>query len=155
MKSKFYFESFWLIVRIFIGIVFVYSGWTKVTAPLENFRGVIAQYEVIPYFFVPVIAAVLPWLELIFGFFLLTGYMTRFSALVTSGLCLSFVTLLGVYFFKTGKFPADCGCFGEGSLIHLSGKQVLMMDSANALLSLRLFFAKKHPWTLDAFFSKR
>ena len=124
------------------------------TSPIENFRGVIADYDVIPYAFVPAIAHILPWLELIFGFFLLTGYLTRLSALVISGLCFSFVGLLGFHFLKTGTFPADCGCFGEGSLIHLTGQQVLLMDSFNALLSFRIFLMREPLWSLDAFFSK-
>lgn len=139
----------WILARLFVGLVFAYAGWTKLIEPMENFRGVVAQYEVIPYIFVPAIALILPWLEFIFGIFLIVGYTTRLSALILALISLGFVLLITATFFKTGQFPSDCGCFGKGSLIHLTGWQVLLLDCANALLGLGIFKKGIHAWTLD------
>ena len=75
-------DGLWIAGRIFMGLVFLYAGYSKLMAPYENFRGAIAYYEVIPYFLTGPIALVLPWLELVFGAFIIVGYMPRVSALV-------------------------------------------------------------------------
>ena len=141
-----------LVARLWIGLLFFYAGWTKLLEPAANFRGLIAQYEILPYAVIPAIAFVLPWIELIFGAFLIAGYLTRPSALVLSGVSISFVVMLLASYFKTGQFPADCGCFGEGSFIHLTGLQVLALDCANFSLGLAIFRSKNLSFTLDSLF---
>ena len=137
--------------RIFLGLVFAYSGFTKLLEPVENFQGGMAAYEVIPYGVIPFLAHVIRWIEFFFGAFLILGYLPRLSALVLAGMSLSFVLLILITRLKTGSLPADCGCFGEGSLIHLKPHEVLIMDICNTLIGLRLAFYKDHPFSLAAF----
>jgi uncharacterized membrane protein YphA (DoxX/SURF4 family) len=136
--------------RVLIGLVFAYSGYTKLMEPVENFQAAVAAYEIIPYMAVPLIAHVMPWLELVFGALVLAGYMTRLSSLILSAMSFSFVLLILITRFKTGSFPADCGCFGEGSLVHFTGWQVLILDTVNTVIGLKLFFTQIHPVSLDA-----
>lgn len=137
--------------RVFLGLVFAYSGFTKLMEPVENFQGGMAAYEVIPYAIIPFLAHVIPWIEFFFGAFLILGYLPRLSALVLAGMSLSFVFLILITRIKTGSLPADCGCFGEGSLIHLNPFQVLIMDICNTLIGIRLAFYKNPPLSLAAF----
>lgn len=134
--------------RIFVGLVFAYSGFTKLMEPVENFQGGMAAYEVIPYVLIPFLARVVPWLELIFGFFLIVGYLPRASALILAAMSWSFILLILTTRVVTGALPADCGCFGEGSLIHLTPLQVLALDTFNAIVGLRLALCKEHPFSL-------
>ncbi len=146
---------FWFFVRLWIGAVFTYAGWTKLISPVEEFRGLIAQYEIIPYAVVPAIAQVLPWVECIFGIFLITGYMIRPSAVVLSFCSIAFAYLMIFYFFKNGKFPDDCGCFGAGSWIHFSGGEIMAIDSIQFLLGMRLSRAEGHRFALDHLWAKQ
>ena len=139
---------FWILARLFLGTVFAYSGFSKLMEPVENFRGIIAQYEVIPYVFVPAIAHVFPWLELIFGIFLISGYAPRASALVLAFFSLSFLILLGSSKLLLGSFPVSCGCFGEHG-IHLTVRQVFLLDLVDFFLGLKLSRLKTHPLSLD------
>ncbi len=139
----------WLAGRIFMGTVFAYAGYTKLMAPYENFRGAIAHYEVIPYALAGPIARVMPWFELLFGVFLILGYLPRISALALSLFSLTFLLVMGasnVLFEAGGK---DCGCFGEGGFIHLTVHQVFCLDILNFFLGLKLYSLKKHPLSLD------
>ena len=140
--------------RIFLGLVFAYSGYTKLIEPVENFRGAMAAYEIIPYLVIPFLAHVIPWVEFVFGVFLLLGYLSRVSALVLAGLSASFVLLILITRIATGALPADCGCFGEGSFIHLKPMQVVFMDLCNTAIGILLAFFKDPPFSLDALLRK-
>lgn len=145
---KRYVPLFWLAGRIFLGGVFAYSGFSKLMEPAENFRGIIAQYEVIPYVFLPVIAAVFPWLEFLLGSFLILGYAPRWSALALSFFSLIFLIVLGSSKLLLGAMPVSCGCFGEGG-IHLTVRQVFLLDLFDLVLGFGLFRAKDHVFSFD------
>jgi uncharacterized membrane protein YphA (DoxX/SURF4 family) len=137
--------------RMFLGLVFAYSGFSKLMEPVENFQGAMAAYEIIPYAVIPFLARVIPWIEFLFGAFLILGYLPRVSALVLIAMSLSFVLLILTTRIVTGALPADCGCFGEGSLVHLKPFQVVIMDVCNIFIGVRLALLKSHPFSLAAF----
>jgi uncharacterized membrane protein YphA (DoxX/SURF4 family) len=137
--------------RIFLGLIFAYSGLTKLLEPVENFQGGMASYEIIPYSVIPFLARVIPWIEFLFGSFLILGYLPRISALVLAAMSWSFVLLILTTRLVTGALPADCGCFGEGSLIHLKPFQVLALDVGNTFLGICLALRNKHPFGLASF----
>jgi uncharacterized membrane protein YphA (DoxX/SURF4 family) len=141
--------------RLLLGLVFAYSGFTKLMEPVENFQGGMAAYEVIPYAVIPFLAHVIPWMEFIFGAFLIAGYLPRTSALVLAGMSWSFILLILTTRLVTGKLPADCGCFGEGSLIHFKPVQVLIMDTVNVIIGFRLVLLKHHPFGLTALLKRK
>jgi uncharacterized membrane protein YphA (DoxX/SURF4 family) len=147
-------ETLWLSARIFIGIIFTYSGYSKLVEPIENFRGIISQYEVIPYGMVPLISLIAPWLEFIFGAFMLLGYAVRLSAFVLGSLSLGFVIILSSSHALLGSTPMSCGCFGEGGLIHLTVRQVFILDVLDIAIAFNLFSMRHHLWSLDAWLTK-
>ncbi len=154
MKTPFKSDWFWLAARLFLGLVFAYAGFSKLMEPLENFRGALAQYEVIPYRLLTPMATVLPWLELTFGIFTMLGFATRLSSLALALFSLSFLIVLGSSHVLLGSFPISCGCFGEGG-IHLSVRQVFVLDLVNFFLGLKLFRHPKKPlWSLDRLLGK-
>ena len=143
----------YLIGRFFLGAVFFYAGLAKLTEPSENFRGILAQYEVIPYAAVPFIAAVLPWIEFLAGAFLMLGYLPRWSALTLALLSLGFLIVLGSSELLLGSTPASCGCFGDGP-IHLTVRQVFILDIADLAIGLKLCALHDHPFSVDRLLSK-
>jgi len=116
--------------------------------PIENFRGVIADYDVIPYVLVPAIAKIFPWIEVIFGSFMILGYAPRLSSFVLGASSFGFLMLFAVTYLIHGSLPGSCGCFGEGG-VHLTVPQVFVLDTVNFLLAMKLLLMSEHPFSLD------
>jgi len=131
----------WLLARVFVGGIFVVAGFFKLLDPIENFRGMINAYGIVPYVLVTPISLMLPWIELIAGIFLITGYFTRWSAVILGLLSFSFVILI-VVARLLGTLPENCGCFGDH--LPMSPYQMLALDLLSTLLAIRLFQIKNH-----------
>ena len=81
-------ERFWqrpwmvILARVLVGGVFVLAGFSKLLLPHAEVVALIQQYSVIPRGLTPLIAAVLPWLEVASGTALLIGFYTTPAALL-------------------------------------------------------------------------
>ena len=113
-------DKFWFVARLFLGSVFAYAGFLKAVEPVQNFQAVVLDYEVFPYFLSTPIALIVPWLEVLFGVFVIVGFKTRFSSLFLGLFAASFVVLIAASYIKLGDFPESCGCFGEGGIVLVS-----------------------------------
>src|SRR4051812_17586096 len=94
--------------RLLVGVVFIFSGLSKLVYPIEYFEIAIGFYDVIPFRFTHSIALILPWVELIFGFYVLLGYWVRGSAGILACLTGFFQILLAQALMR--RLPIDeCG----------------------------------------------
>jgi putative oxidoreductase len=107
-KAKNYFH---LILRIGLGLVFIYAGFLKIREPVA-FAGSVAAYKLLPYFFNYLVAATIPWVELTCGIFLVIGYKVRAAAGITAGMNILFIVLLASTIMR--GLDIDCGCFRQG-----------------------------------------
>lgn len=146
-------DKIWFLARIFLGLVFAYAGFLKAAEPIENFQAVVLDYEVFPYVLSKPIAYIVPWLEVVFGVFVIVGFKTRFSSLFLGLFAASFVVLIAVSYLKLGGFPESCGCFGEGG-IKLKPYQVIVLDLVNAFIGFSLWKRTRHFLALDNYFAK-
>lgn len=122
------------IVRICLGAVFLYAGMLKIV-DTTAFAGSIAAYRLFPYFFNFLVAAILPWLEVICGVVLVTGWRTRPAA---------FLILLLNLFFTAALLSAlvrgleiDCGCFRPGAAdppLMAIGRDLIFMAMAGLVI---------------------
>ena len=138
----------WLSVclRILIGLIFVYAGFGKASAPAEEFAAVIEAYYLLPPDWTLPFAQVLPWLELIFGVYLIAGYWTRLSAAAVAAMLAMFVIALGSALFR--HIPLEnCGCFGPG--LHLDPKIGVFSDAVLLGCSLWLAWTPASRWSAD------
>ncbi len=140
------------LARIWLGGLFAFSGWSKAVEPYENFRGVLSQYALIPSAVAPLIARSFPWVELITGVFLITGYALRASALGAAALSGVFVLLIGISQVFGFALPAECGCFGAG--LHFTPSQMLGIDALSVILALLIFSRKDSFLGLDQVLKK-
>jgi uncharacterized membrane protein YphA (DoxX/SURF4 family) len=143
----------WLAARVFVGLVFFYSGLAKILEPRENFVAFLQQYRALPDFTIPWIASFFPWFEYLAGSFLILGYAGRWMALtlgVTSVALMAVIALSGLLW---GNGAGSCGCFGKEGL-PLTSRQVFLLDTANAFLGIRLFFARPDLLSLDSILRK-
>lgn len=144
--------NFLALTRTLIGVLFVLSGFLKLTSPYQNFLYVIESYEFIPQPLDVWIAIGFPWVEFFTGIFLLLGLWTEWALRIAMVMFTGFIILLGQAIIR--QVPVtECGCFGEKfSLpIHV----MLLLDSvAWMLTAFVLLSVKKLQWGLDQYFSR-
>ena len=102
------------VARLGLAAVFLVSGVLKAVDPDATYVAVRA-YDVLPRAGVAVVAAVLPWAEIVLGLLLLAGVATRAVAVAGAALLLVFVT--GVTQAWARGLAIDCGCFGGGGAV--------------------------------------
>ena len=137
------------IIRIFIGLVLLVSGFEKLMSPYQNFLYVIQAYAMFPLLpgipgwspsgLEKLAALSVPWVELMAGIFLSLGLWTDWSlkgALLLFG---SFIVIVGQALLR--GLPIDqCGCFGEN--IHILPQYIIVFDS---VMLLSIFWLLRHP----------
>ncbi len=94
--------------RLFLTAVFLYSGIVKLQQPLQ-FAVALAGYQLLPEQFILPISNLFPWVEVLLGVTILTGWKIRYSATFATGLLLFFSLLLTITYLR--GIDANCGCF--------------------------------------------
>ncbi len=100
--------------RLFLGGIFVYAGYTKINNEL-GFSVAIESYQLLPLWSVLYVAKYLPWVEVVLGVMILSGWKLRWFAAGGAGLLGSFILAMAVTYAR--GIDADCGCFGLGEKI--------------------------------------
>lgn len=95
-------------IRIVLGAIFAYAGWQKIVDP-ASFARSIANYQLLPPLWGNLAALYLPWLELVCGLTLITGWKVRGGALIISLLLLIFMGALSLSLYR--GLDIHCGCF--------------------------------------------
>ena len=138
----------WLSVaaRLLVGGVFVYAGLGKASAPAEEFAAVIEAYAILPPDWTLPFAQALPWLELIFGAYLIAGLWTRWAAVAVGTMSGMFVFALGSILWR--HIPLEnCGCFGQG--FHLDPRLGVLFDLGLLACALWIARSPRSRWSAD------
>ncbi len=115
-----------VLLRVFLGVYFIYTGYNKVLDPFVFLKGV-HLYDMLPAtppHFLNGTAIVLPWLEIICGTVLVLGLFTRGAGVLIAGMLCVFTPAIflralsmmheeAISFFQVAF---DCGC-GTGKEI--------------------------------------
>jgi uncharacterized membrane protein YphA (DoxX/SURF4 family) len=101
-----------LILRVALGVIFLYAAWVKLREPWAMFAMAIDSYQVLPAWAVELVARALPWFELLLGVLLVAGVWRHVSATAASLLLAVFFGLMVRAMAK--GMEIDCGCFGPG-----------------------------------------
>jgi len=125
-----------LIGRLCLGAIFLYAAYTKLRHPWMLFAFSINSYQILPEWAVTLLARTLPWLELLLGLLLVSGYQLRCVAVASSALLLGFFAVMLRSHFK--GLGIDCGCFGFGEKL---GVRTLVRDGALVAVSLAVSVA--------------
>lgn len=137
-----------VLARCLVGGVFVLAGFSKLLLPQAEVVALMQQYTVIPRGVVPLIAAGLPWLEVVSGTALLIGFYTTLAATVVGVQLIGFSVLMGVIL-AFGIRIEDCGCFGNLGL-HETPLQVLIRDLGMLMLLIPVLTRQQDVLALDA-----
>jgi putative oxidoreductase len=117
--------------RLILAGVFIYAGAIKAQDPVA-FAGQVANYQLLPYAWNYLVAATLPYLELLCGVLLLLNRRVRPALLVLFVLNLVFMLALGSLIAR--GLDIDCGCFKPGAATHTSPLAALLRDAGLMLL---------------------
>lgn len=134
------------ISRVFVGVLFIISGFVKLNDPLGF------SYKLQEYFGTDVlnlpflepyalgIAVIVVVFEVVLGIFLLIGYKPKFTvwSLLLMIVFFTFLTFYSAYFDKV----KDCGCFGDA--MPMTPWQSFTKDIVLLFFILILFFGVKH-----------
>jgi putative oxidoreductase len=127
------------ILRVILGVIFVYAAWIKLREPWAMFAISIDSYQILPMWAVEIVARALPWFELLLGVLLIAGLWRGVSAAAASLLLAVFFSLMVRALAK--GMQIDCGCFGPGERLSWV---TLLRDGA--LLASSLFVVGQASW---------
>lgn len=136
-----------------ISVLLMVSGFEKLIHPPEEFMLILKGYHLLPEFLIKPMATIFPWLELLFGTFLLIGLFYPVSLLVV-GLLLTIFTLAIASTLVRGIPLEDCGCF-KSLGIKESGPTALVRNMILLLFWINLYFYKDRRFTLDHWLRER
>ena len=109
----------------------------------DQFADAINNYRVLPYFLVNANALALPWVEFLFGAFLVAGFRVRAASLATT--IMMAVFLAAIISAWARGIDITCGCFGTGAGdVPISWHEVVR-DSLFLLLSLWVLLRRPMP----------
>ncbi len=136
------------VLRIAMGLLFIYSGLFKVLDP-ENFGKVISLYDISPEILVPYAAVIFPFIELIIGLLLLFGFKIKASSFLSIILMIFWIIIISISIFRGKSF--DCGCFElkQFGIAEEIGLPVVFRDIVFLCILLLIFYARKHIMSID------
>lgn len=122
------------IFRIILGIVFLYSAYSKLKNPLV-FSESIYNYQILGMVLSAWAAVLVPVLEGIVGVGLITGLWLRESLILTAALYMVFDLMILQAMIR--GLDIDCGCFSPGD----SGPIDIYKIMQNVILTAMVFWA--------------
>ena len=134
------------ISRIFVGVLFIISGFIKLNDPL-GFSYKLQEYFSADVLNIPflepyalIISILVVVFEVVLGVFLLIGYKPKFTVWSLLGMIVffTFLTFYSAYFDKV----KDCGCFGDA--LKLTPWESFTKDVVLLVFILILFVGIKH-----------
>jgi len=103
-------RGFVLVLRLFLGALFVYSATGKVADP-GRFAIAVRAYELLPVSLTNLFALVLAWAEILSGIMLILGVYTRKAAAAVLLLLVMFTIAIATTMIR--GLVIDCGCFSN------------------------------------------
>lgn len=121
------------LISIALGLVFIYSGYTKLLPLIEPFEFTFVDIGIANWYTAPLIARLLTGFEFFIGLLLLANYnLKKFTLPLTIGVLSFFILYLFIQIIVSGN-TGNCGCFGEHHrMTPLQGiiKNVIMIAGA-------------------------
>ena len=134
MKKIFNNSIISLIARLVLGWFFIYAAIGKIAEP-TTFAKEIANYAIMPQFFLNIIALTMPWIELVTGIFLIVGIRLKANAAIIGLMLVVFI--VAVFSAMARGLDINCGCFSHKIVYVGWGK--IAENTGLLLLSLYIF----------------
>lgn len=95
-------------LRLLLGGLFLWAGLSKLDSPLQTLASVYSYQIVLPDLLASVIAASLPWMEILLGTALFAGILLPVAIGWTALVLLFFTVMTAQAWWR--ELPIDCGC---------------------------------------------
>ncbi len=144
-------KSFWhndyldLVIRLFLGVVFIYASIDKIAAPQE-FARIINNYHILPAGFINLTALFLPWLEIICGLFLVFGIYKDGAEVLINIMLVVFMFAIGINLIR--GVDLECGCFTVSSHAKEGAFQLLLRDIGMLIMGIYLMINRSYRFDL-------
>jgi uncharacterized membrane protein YphA (DoxX/SURF4 family) len=102
-------------LRLLIGGLFLWAGLSKLGSPLQTLATVYSYQIVLPDLLASLVAAALPWMEILLGTALLAGIWLPVATGWTATLLVFFSVMTAQAWWR--ELPIDCGCV-DLSVLH-------------------------------------
>ena len=138
-----------LLARLIVAGFLIVAGYLKFPDPAGNVRDVRA-YRILPESMVPTVGHALPAVELLVGFLLVLGLVTRYAAVVAALFFLAFIIAIASVWAR--GLEINCGCFGHGGVPANPQRQYaidIARDVGLLLLSVWLVIWPRTRFALD------
>lgn len=124
------------IFRLLLGMIFLVSSVSKVSAP-RRFANTLIAFRLIPNSWAQPFAIILIGAEAIIAALLLIGWQSRISAGLCGFLLVIFTVAIGLNIIR-GRTDLECGCFGlrhaQQVNFNLVGRNVLLLSMAICIM---------------------
>jgi hypothetical protein len=104
-----------IFLRLLLGGLFLWAGLSKLGSPLQTLATVYSYQIVLPDLFAALVAAALPWMEILLGAALLAGIWLQVATGWTAATLLFFSGMTAQAWWR--ELPIDCGCV-DLSVLH-------------------------------------
>lgn len=101
-------KPLYIAVRVALGLIFLYAGIEKVREA-QLFVVAVENYRLLPDFLAPLLAMILPWVEIVAAVLLISGYKAFPAVTLINLMLVVFILALSISFFR--GLNIDCGCF--------------------------------------------
>lgn len=139
-----------LLIRLFIGFLFIAAAVDKIAQPAEFAKNV-ANYHIPPYSLTNIVALTLPWLEFVVGLLLVLGVRVKAASILTSGMLIMFIILIASAMIR--GFNISCGCFSQSGAaaaeVSTVGWKKIFEDIGLLLCSLYLTYFPQSALSLE------
>lgn len=132
--------------RLIVGFVFLVASLEKIVDPAA-FALSIDNYQVLPAAAIPLLATVLPWIELLAGLALLAGVYRDGGALLAAGMMLVFIAAVTSALAR--GLDISCGCFTQDPAAATMGWSKLLENTGLFLLSVSLLFSRSRRFSVE------
>jgi uncharacterized membrane protein YphA (DoxX/SURF4 family) len=124
--------------RVIVGFVLVLASFEKIVDP-QAFASSVANYKILPSGLLPLVATILPWMELLGGLALLFGIMHRGAAALAGTMLVLFTVAVGSALLR--GLDISCGCFTQDPAAEKIGWLKLLENLGLFLLCLYVLFS--------------
>ncbi len=134
-----------LILRIVIGLIFIYASLEKIAYPAE-FARIIYNYHLLPGELVNLVAITMPWVELICGICVILGIYKEGGLLIIGFMLCIFAVSIGINLFR--GVDLECGCFTVSSQAKSNALGLLLRDIGYLILIAYLMINRSQRFDL-------
>jgi uncharacterized membrane protein YphA (DoxX/SURF4 family) len=126
-----------LLLSVLLGLVFLYSGYSKLVPIIETFEFTFVDLGIANWYSAPIFARLLIGFELFLGLLLVLNYRLRKITLPLTFIVLALFTIYLAMQVMLNGDQGNCGCFGER--IKMTPVQAILKNSILAVLAISLY----------------